>query len=837
MYLGTFCAFTSVRFEKRLIAPVAARVLGSSDGIVRFWPCVPHSFFCIRGSAMAASQPSPPRSDGGFLYAYRHNSREAIMFCVAFLYVLLCPFTKVEESFHLQATHDVLVHGAHPDALANYDHFEFPGVVPRTFLGALGLAFLTLPWKILCQTFLVPKIFLQIAVRGTLAAAVCFSYGRLMSAVSIRLGHRTARAMLYVAVLTPHFLFYSSRTLPNTFATLLVTNAFADWVYMGCSAVPKSSFRLWRCLAAFICAVLWLRCDMLVLLGPVVLSMLVFGRATFKDLFIAGVVIGFVSLGTTVLVDSYFWQRWLWPEGEVLWFNTVKNRSHEYGVSPWHWYFTSALPRALLSMLFFIPLGVVTMVSRRRPSIANGIAAPAAVDASKQRPRVPFEWTQGAGDLQVNTAPHTNRTSAQLANPADYFWSRYQHASLSQLFRRLRADGDVLEYFIPGLVFVALYSYLPHKELRFLLPGLPLFYIAAARGLTKAYRLGEALVKGIRAVRPSPEAAAAEFLADALETAVCNTAPSVAEYVGTPKVELAKRHGRFADVAQKGDATKSLGRASIEHDGNPNHASLGRLAPTDPLLAKVRGTEGDAASAAEVSLQPLQAHVSTLRRVMGICVLAVVAVALMANCIATFLYVRVSMNNYPGGEALQRVYTAYANDLLNAPVRAGHMIPSMRTANTLPPCPWGDVVTGGPLEFWRQCIDAKLGCPDTSTFLANTTRTRGGAKCADPYSPDAAVLHTHIDVKAAESGASRFGESWSPAWKFSKDENLTQAIQFSKFDFLLTENATKHTPYFDVVEVVSSLTSFDWSTLSPRRNVALFIMKRKKDAQAAPGPK
>ena len=64
---------------------------------------------------------------------------------VAWLHVLLVPYTKVEESFNLHATHDVLMHGVLPSALPNYDHLIFPGAVPRTFVGSVLLAWISTP--------------------------------------------------------------------------------------------------------------------------------------------------------------------------------------------------------------------------------------------------------------------------------------------------------------------------------------------------------------------------------------------------------------------------------------------------------------------------------------------------------------------------------------------------------------------------------------------------------------------------------------------------------------------------------------------------------------------
>ena len=104
------------------------------------------------------------------------------------------------------------------------------------------------------------------------------------------------------------------------------------------------------------------RCDVAILLFSVLVYDLVveiinFDCSAFLKWFRATLTVGitasFSALFLTVVIDSIFWRRYLWPEGEVFYFNTILNKSSEWGVMPFHWYFTSALPRSLVSAIFF----------------------------------------------------------------------------------------------------------------------------------------------------------------------------------------------------------------------------------------------------------------------------------------------------------------------------------------------------------------------------------------------------------------------------------------------------------------------------------------------------
>lgn len=152
-----------------------------------------------------------------------------VILFLGWLYIWICPFTKVEESFNLQALHDMLYHGLD---LAKYDHLEFPGVVPRTFFGASIVAACLRPYHIMYSTiiFLQQKWFMQLTVRIALNNFCLIGLIRFKGAIQNHFGQDTGVFFILICCVQFHLLFYMSRPLPNTFALGFLFHAFTSWI-------------------------------------------------------------------------------------------------------------------------------------------------------------------------------------------------------------------------------------------------------------------------------------------------------------------------------------------------------------------------------------------------------------------------------------------------------------------------------------------------------------------------------------------------------------------------------------------------------------------------------
>ncbi|XP_032521071.2 probable Dol-P-Man:Man(7)GlcNAc(2)-PP-Dol alpha-1,6-mannosyltransferase isoform X2 [Danaus plexippus] len=193
-------------------------------------------------------------------------------------------------------------------------------------------------------------------------------------------------------------MFYMSRPLPNIMVLPFVLLALEGWL------LGKNKQFLLSAGAAIVI----FRAELAMLFGLYLIIDIYFKKIDVTTLIKIVVPAGVFLVLITVSVDSLFWGRLLWPEAEVFWFNSVLNKSSEWGTSPFLWYIYSALPRGLGPSIVLIPIGLY--LERRLTPIV-----------------------------------------------------------------------------MPAIVYIILFSFLPHKELRFIIYVFPMLNMASAAACTYVY--------------------------------------------------------------------------------------------------------------------------------------------------------------------------------------------------------------------------------------------------------------------------------------------------------------------------------------------------------------
>ncbi|KAF1836684.1 hypothetical protein BDW02DRAFT_637714 [Decorospora gaudefroyi] len=290
------------------------------------------------------------------------------------IHLFVSPYTKVEESFNIQAIHDILVHGiptenADQFLTANYDHVSFPGSVPRTFAGALVLSGLSRPWVGLLKDMAQVQLLVR-GVLGLLNATALVAFGR-----SVQQAFGTSAGIWYALFQAGQFhaIYYASRTLPNMFAFVFSNLALRSLLLAYTVPWSTSNISGYYRLALYLLTIAGVvfRSELAILVGTITVYLFVTRKISITGIIIpaglGGLIIGLLC---TVPLDSFFWQSFpLWPEWTGFYYNTIQGHSADWGVSPWHYYFANAIPRLLLnpvSYLVCIPVALFNAATRNK---------------------------------------------------------------------------------------------------------------------------------------------------------------------------------------------------------------------------------------------------------------------------------------------------------------------------------------------------------------------------------------------------------------------------------------------------------------------------------------
>ncbi|CAD6643085.1 HN1_G0012700.mRNA.1.CDS.1 [Saccharomyces cerevisiae] len=290
----------------------------------------------------------------------RWSVLDTVLLTVISFHLIQAPFTKVEESFNIQAIHDILTYSVFD--ISQYDHLKFPGVVPRTFVGAVIIAMLSRPYlylSSLIQTSRPTSIDVQLVVRGIVGLTNGLSFIYLKNCLQDMFNEITKKKkeenedkdiyiydsvgtwFLLFLIGSFHLMFYSTRTLPNFVMTLPLTNVALGWVLLG-------RYNAAIFLSALVAIVF--RLEVSALSAGIALFSVIFKKISLFDAIKFGIFGLGLGSAISITVDSYFWQEWCLPEVDGFLFNVVAGYASKWGVEPVTAYFTH-----YLRMMFMPP--------------------------------------------------------------------------------------------------------------------------------------------------------------------------------------------------------------------------------------------------------------------------------------------------------------------------------------------------------------------------------------------------------------------------------------------------------------------------------------------------
>ncbi|KAJ5168156.1 uncharacterized protein N7482_003750 [Penicillium canariense] len=360
------------------------------------------------------------------------------------LHLFVAPYTKVEESFHVQATHDILAHGFPFNATANrskYDHFEFPGAVPRTAVGATILSGLS-PQLTAAWT----GVNRQIWARAVLGLYNAVALGVFAHGLRKSFGQTVAVWYLLFQSSQFHLIYYASRPLSNIFAFGLTTVAMRcllpDSISQWGGRAGARGGRLSLCLLTM--AGVIFRAELAILVAFTALFLLATHRARlFSDVAVAGLAGLTSGLILTVCIDSMFWNQLVWPELNAFLFNVVEGQSSAWGTEPFYFYFVNALPRLLLNPLIYLLAIPITL---RNPALRRPILpllAPCMAFVTLYSAQPHKEWR-----FIIYVVPVLTATAALGAG---YLWTRRSRSAFAYIASHLLVLSTVAAFLLSNL--------------------------------------------------------------------------------------------------------------------------------------------------------------------------------------------------------------------------------------------------------------------------------------------------------------------------------------------------------------------------------------------------